>query len=98
MILMVIIQERKDGADMPIRIGINGFGRIGRLDFRTMSLKYPGAIEIVAVNDLTDAKTNAFLLEHDSSHGKFLGDIDSDDEGMIVNGRRVQVYHEREPG
>src|SRR5258708_9056871 len=83
---------------MPTRIGINGFGRIGRVAFRTISATYRGGLEIVAINDLTDAKTNAFLLQHDSSYGKFPGDIDSEDNSLLVNGKRIQVFHEREPG
>jgi|SRR5579871_3656438 len=83
---------------MPTRIGINGFGRIGRLSFRTMSEKYAGDMEIVAINDVTDAKTNAFLLQHDSSYGAFQGDVVSDDRGILVNGNRIPVFTEREPG
>ncbi len=83
---------------MPTRIGINGFGRIGRISFRTISEKYADDMEIVAINDLTDAKTNAFLLQHDSSYGKFKGAVVSDDKGILVNGKRIHVFTEREPG
>jgi glyceraldehyde 3-phosphate dehydrogenase len=89
---------RKDGRDMPTRIGINGFGRIGRVSFRTISEKYAGDMEIVAINDLTDAKTNAFLLQHDSSYGGFKGAVVSEDKSIVVNGKRIHVFHEREPG
>ncbi|BDI30089.1 glyceraldehyde-3-phosphate dehydrogenase [Capsulimonas corticalis] len=83
---------------MATRVGINGFGRIGRLSFRTIAEKYAGDIEIVAINDLTDAKTNAFLLQHDSNYGSFPGTVVSDNKGLIVNGKKINVYAEREPG
>lgn len=82
---------------MPIRVGINGFGRIGRLSFRTISEKYAGDIEIVAINDLTDAKTNAFLLQHDSNYGNFKGTAVSEDKDIVVNGKKINVYAERDP-
>jgi len=83
---------------MAIRIGINGFGRIGRLSVRTIAERYADEIEIVAVNDLTDAKTNAFLLQHDSNYGAFKGDILAEDKSIIVNGKTINVYAERDPG
>jgi len=83
---------------MAIRIGINGFGRIGRLSVRTIAERYADEIEIVAVNDLTDAKTNAFLLRHDSNYGAFKGDILAKDKSIIVNGKTINVYAERDPG
>ena len=82
---------------MATRIGINGFGRIGRLSFRAISQKYAGDVEIVAINDLADARTNAFLLAHDSNYGGFDGTVVADDKGIIVNGRAVNVYAERDP-
>jgi glyceraldehyde 3-phosphate dehydrogenase len=82
---------------MPIRVGINGFGRIGRLSFRTITEKYAGEIEIVAINDLTDAKTNAFLLQHDSNYGDFKGTAVSEDKDIIVNGKKINVYAEKDP-
>ncbi len=83
---------------MPIRVGINGFGRIGRLTFRTITEKYAGEIEIVAINDLTDAKTNAFLLQHDSNYGNFKGTAVSEEKDIVVNGKKINVYAERDPG
>jgi glyceraldehyde 3-phosphate dehydrogenase len=82
---------------MPIRVGINGFGRIGRLSFRTISEKYAGEIEIVAINDLTDAKTNAFLLQYDSNYGNFKGTAVSEDKDIVVNGKKINVYAEKDP-
>lgn len=80
---------------MTIKVGINGFGRIGRNVFRVMS-KDP-AIEVVAVNDLTDAKTLAHLLKYDSIHGKFDGTVEVAEDGIIVNGRLIKVLADRDP-
>ena len=80
---------------MAIKIGINGFGRIGRLVFRrAMEL---GHYEFVAVNDLTDAKTLAHLLKYDSAHGKFNGSVHVDGTDLIVNGARIKITAERDP-
>ncbi len=78
-----------------IKVGINGFGRIGRLTFRAMLKK--SNIEVVAFNDLTDAKTLAHLLKYDSVHGKFPGEIAVEGDYIIVNGKRIRVYAEKDP-
>ncbi len=78
-----------------IRIAINGFGRIGRLTFR--SLQKMNNVEIVALNDLTDAKTLAHLLKYDSVHGKFDGEVTYENEYIIVNGVKYRVYAEKDP-
>ncbi len=80
---------------MPLTIAINGFGRIGRLVFREMVLR--GGYDIVAINDLTDAKTLAHLLKYDSTHGRFPGDVGCDGDNIVVNGRPVRVSAERDP-
>ncbi len=80
---------------MAIKVGINGFGRIGRLVFRAMELD-PG-VEVVAVNDLTDPKTLAHLLKYDSVHGRFGKQVAVTDEGFTVDGRLVRVLSERDP-
>jgi len=82
---------------MAIRIGINGFGRIGRLSLRTILARYPDALEVVAVNDLTDTKTNAHLFKYDSTYGPFSGTVDHSDKEFIVNGKPIKVYAERDP-
>jgi glyceraldehyde 3-phosphate dehydrogenase len=81
---------------MSIRVGVNGFGRIGRVFFRTML----GAddLEIVAVNDLADAKTLAHLLKHDSVHGNLAAEVIAKGEAIFVNGREVRVCAQRDPG
>ena len=80
---------------MTIKIGINGFGRIGRNLFRA-ALNNP-EVEIVAVNDLTDAKTLAHLLKYDSVHGIFNAEVKATDDGFTVNGKMVKVLAEKEP-
>jgi len=79
---------------MTLKIAINGFGRIGRIVFRE-ALKQD--VEIVAVNDLTDAAMLAHLLKYDSVHGVFDKEVASDDENLIVNGKKVRVYAEKDP-
>lgn len=83
---------------MPVRVGINGFGRIGRITLRAILERYPNDIEVVALNDLTDAKTNAFLLAHDSNYGSFKGTVVAEDKDIIVNGKKINVHAERDPG
>ena len=80
---------------MSVKVGINGFGRIGRLVFRR-ALQL-GNIEFVGINDLTDAKTLAHLLKYDSVHGKFNGEVSADGEYLVVNGNRIKVTAEKDP-
>ncbi len=81
---------------MPVRVGINGFGRIGRNVFR--AAKAAGAdIEFVAFNDLTDNATLAHLVKYDSILGPYPGTVDSDDNGLVVDGQSIKVFAERDP-
>ncbi len=80
---------------MSIKVGINGFGRIGRLVFRR-SLDL-GNIEFVGINDITDAKTLAYLLKYDSVHGRFNGEVYSEGNAIVVNGNKIQITAERDP-
>jgi glyceraldehyde 3-phosphate dehydrogenase len=80
---------------MAIKIGINGFGRIGRLVFKAAMAD--GNFEVVGVNDITDAKTLAHLLKYDSTHGRYPGEVTHDGEAIVVNGVRVPVMSERDP-
>ena len=83
---------------MAIKVGINGYGRIGRNILRALfEAKRTGEIEIVAINDLGDAKTNAHLTRYDTAHGKFPGEVSVDGDAMIVNGQRIRVFAERDP-
>jgi glyceraldehyde 3-phosphate dehydrogenase len=81
---------------MATRIGINGFGRIGRLVFRTMKARHPDALEVVAINDLFDATTNAHLLKYDSTYGAYPGTVEAKDGQLVVDGRTVTVSAERD--
>ncbi len=78
-----------------IKVAINGFGRIGRVSFRVMLEKEN--IEVVAINDLTDSKTLAHLLKYDSVHGIINADIKHDEHALIVNGKKITVYAEKDP-
>ena len=80
---------------MPTRVAINGFGRIGRLTFRNL-VANPD-VEVVAINDLTDNATLAHLLKYDSVHGRFDGEVSSDDNNLIVNGKTIDASAERDP-
>ena len=81
---------------MAIRVGINGFGRIGRLVFRGLMAK-PDVFEVVGINDLTDNKTLATLLKYDSIHRRFPGTVEYDDENLIVNGKKIAAMAVRDP-
>jgi glyceraldehyde 3-phosphate dehydrogenase len=82
---------------MATRIGINGFGRIGRQVFKAIYERYPDALEVAAVNDLTDNETNAHLLKYDSNYGIFDAAIEAVDGGIRVNEHRITVLAERDP-
>ena len=83
---------------MAIKIGINGFGRIGRLVFRTIKQRYPNDLEVVAVNDLFDPATNAHLLKYDSIYGPFDSKVEVKDGNILVDGKTVTVSAEKDPG
>ena len=84
---------------MAVRVGINGFGRIGRITYRAIQERYPnGEIQVVALNDLTDAKTNAHLLKYDSNYGPYKGgDVVAQDKDIVVNGQKITVFAEKDP-
>lgn len=77
-----------------MKVGINGFGRIGRLVFRAAQEK---GIEFVGINDITDAKTLAHLLKYDSVHGRFPGEVIAEDKAIVVNGKKIPISAERDP-
>ncbi|GAC1450408.1 MAG: type I glyceraldehyde-3-phosphate dehydrogenase [Ktedonobacterales bacterium] len=82
---------------MAIRVGINGFGRIGRQCFKAMLERYPNQIEIVGINDITDTATNAHLLRYDSTYGRFPGKVEIAENDLVVNGQRFKVFTQRDP-
>ena len=82
---------------MATRVAINGFGRIGRLVARAMLEKGDGRLELVAINDLADAESNALLFKRDSVHGAYPGEVRADGNDLIIDGRRVKVTAEKDP-
>ena len=79
------------------KVAINGFGRIGRLVARAILERPDCGLELVSVNDLADAKSNAWLFKHDSVHGKFPGEVTTDGDDIIIDGKRIRVTAERDP-
>ncbi len=82
---------------MATRVGINGFGRIGRQVLRAVIERHPDKLEVVAVNDLADTKTNAHLFKYDTNYGVYPGSVEATDDGIVVDGRLVQVLSDRDP-
>ena len=82
---------------MAVKVGINGFGRIGRLSMRAMLAKFPNDIEVVAINDLVDPKTNAHLFKWDTTYGPFEGDVSAADGAIVVNGKSIKSFQEKDP-
>ncbi len=81
---------------MTIKVGINGFGRIGRMTFRAIAKDFPG-IEVVAINDLLDPEYLAYMLKYDSVHGNFKGDIKVEGNTLVVNGKPIRLTAEKDP-
>ncbi|MEW8078303.1 MAG: type I glyceraldehyde-3-phosphate dehydrogenase, partial [Candidatus Thiodiazotropha endolucinida] len=81
---------------MTIKVGINGFGRIGRMAFRAIAKDFPG-IEVVGINDLLEPDYLAYMLKYDSVHGNFPGDVAVDGSNMVVNGKNIRLTAERDP-
>ncbi len=82
---------------MPIRIGINGFGRIGRMTLRAIRKHYPNDFDVVAINDLADAYSNAHLFKYDTTYGTYPGEVKAEENAIIVDGDRVRVFAEKDP-
>jgi glyceraldehyde 3-phosphate dehydrogenase len=82
---------------MATRVGINGFGRIGRQSMKALLERHAGELEVVAINDLTDTKTNAHLLKYDSTYGRFPGEVEATPDSLIVNGHEIKVLAQRDP-
>ena len=79
------------------KVGINGFGRIGRQVFRTISERHSDTLEVVAVNDRGDAATNAHLFKFDSTYGKYSGTVEARDDGLVIDGRDITSFSDRDP-
>jgi glyceraldehyde 3-phosphate dehydrogenase len=78
-----------------MKVGINGFGRIGRQSLKALLERHPG-VEIVAINDLFDTRTNAHLLKYDSNYGRFGGTVEAEDDALTVNGKQIKVFAQRD--
>lgn len=83
---------------MATKIGINGFGRIGRITLRAINQYHSGQLEVVAINDLTDTRTDAHLLKWDSAYGRYPGTVVAGENSIIVDGKEIKVLSERNPG
>ena len=81
---------------MTTRVGINGFGRIGRQCLKALIVRAPD-VEVVAVNDLVDAEMNALLFKHDSTYGIYPGDVAAKDGNLVVDGREIRILAEKDP-
>lgn len=82
---------------MATRVGINGFGRIGRQSMKAILERHGRELEVVAINDLTDTKTNAHLLKYDTTYGRFPGEVEATPDSLIVNGHKIKVLAQRDP-
>ena len=82
---------------MTVKVAINGFGRIGRLVARAVLERGDTGLELVAINDLADAKSNAWLFSRDSVHGKYPGKVSAEGNDLVVDGKRIRVTAERDP-
>jgi len=82
---------------MATKIGINGFGRVGRLTLKAVNQNHGGRLEVAAVNDLTDTKTNAHLLKWDSTYGPYPGKVEATEDSITVDGKEIRVLSERDP-
>lgn len=83
---------------MVTKVGINGFGRIGRQVLKAISDRYEGKLEVVAINDLVPVEINANLLKYDSNYGRWHREVRADGDALVVDGRRVKVFAERDRG
>ena len=82
---------------MATRVGINGFGRIGRQVLKAIRDYYPEELEVVAFNDIGDMKTMAHLLKYDSTYGRYTGTVEIVDDGLLIDGKKVKVFKETDP-
>jgi glyceraldehyde 3-phosphate dehydrogenase len=95
--LVTINKPNNKGVTMATKVAINGFGRIGRLVLRTILEYHPDELDVVAINDLFDNKTNAHLFKHDSTFGDFKGDVSYTDDTIIVDGKEIKAFAVRDP-
>lgn len=82
---------------MAVKVGINGFGRIGRQALKALLERYPDKVEVVAVNDITDTKTLAHLFKYDSNYGVYKGEVKYTDKSIVIDGKEIRVFAEKDP-
>src|SRR5215469_15165422 len=82
---------------MAIRVGINGFGRIGRQSLKAMLERYPSALEVVGINDITDTETNAHLFRYDTTYGRYKGSVEVAGSDIVIDGKRIKVFAQKDP-
>jgi glyceraldehyde 3-phosphate dehydrogenase len=82
---------------MTAKVAINGFGRIGRQFLKAVLERHPDDVEVIAVNDLVEPQMNAFLFKHDTNYGTYPGEVTATEDGIVIDGRRIQVLAERDP-
>ena len=83
---------------MTVKVGINGFGRIGRQVLKAIKERAGDTLEVVAINDLFDAETNAQLFKYDSNYGRYPGTVEVQDGNLVIDGKTIKVFAERDPG
>ncbi len=83
---------------MTTKVGINGFGRIGRQVLKAIKERHPDELEVVAINDLYDTETNAHMLKYNSTYGRYPGTVEVDGKDLVVDGKKITVYAEKDPG
>ena len=89
--------NRQGGKEVATKVGINGFGRIGRLALKAINERHDDVLSVVAVNDLTDARTNAHLFKYDSNYGVYPGKVEARDSSILIDGNEIRVLAERDP-
>ncbi|MFQ5435412.1 MAG: glyceraldehyde 3-phosphate dehydrogenase NAD-binding domain-containing protein, partial [Anaerolineae bacterium] len=82
---------------MTVKVGINGFGRIGRQVFKAIRENYAGVLDVEAINDLMPVETNAHMLKYDSTYGRFPGEVEVRDGDIYVDGEKLKSFAERDP-
>src|SRR6266481_4322512 len=83
---------------MAVRVGINGFGRIGRQVLKALLERHPDDVEVVGINDLLDTKTNAHLFKYDSNYGPHEGTVEAGESSITIDGKEIAISAERDPG
>jgi glyceraldehyde 3-phosphate dehydrogenase len=83
---------------MTVKVGINGFGRIGRQVLKAIQEYHPEELDVVAFNDIGDLKTMAHLLKYDSNYGRFQGNVEVGENALMIDGKEVRVFKETDPG